>query len=120
MNTEQLPTHHQQYKSRTTADVFGTDYVFEHPLGELAPVKRVALFAESFFPRYDGVSQHVYNTLRYLQQSGREVLVFAPDDAPPQVGKSRVIQLPSFSLHQYPELRVGLPSSVIVSQLARF
>ena len=101
-------------------EVFGSTYLFQPPEEKLAPIKRVALFAESFFPRFDGVSQHVYNTLCYLQQTGREVLVFAPDDAPREVGPSKVVRLPSFGVRQYPGMRVGLPTPEISRHLARF
>lgn len=86
----------------------------------LAPVKRVALFAESFFPKVDGVAKSAYLTLRYLQQTGREVLVFAPDRAPAQVGSSRVIPLRSWGLPFAPETRVALPVRSISQHLDRF
>ena len=69
-----------------------------------APVKRVALFAEAFLPKIDGVSKTAYLTLRYLQQTGREVLVFAPDIAPSSVSGSQVIALPSLGIPAAPEI----------------
>ena len=69
----------------------------------LAPVKRVAIFAEAFLPKVDGVSKTAYLTLRYLQQTGREVLVFAPDIAPSSVSGSQVIALPSLGIPAAPE-----------------
>ena len=79
------------------------------PEVELAPVKRVAIIAEAFLPKVDGVAKTAWLTLRYLQQTGREVLVFAPDTAPPAVGNSEVVALPSLGLIMAPESRMALP-----------
>lgn len=80
---------------------------------ELAPVKRVAIFTEAFVPKIDGVSKSTYLTLRYLQRTGREVIVFAPDIAPPNIGPSRVVRLPSFTMPLVPETRVATPFAPI-------
>ncbi len=85
-----------------------------------APVKRVALFAEAFLPKVDGVSKTAYLTLRYLQETGREVVVFAPDIAPHTVRGSEVIPLPSVGLRAAPETRVALPHPVIAQKLHDF
>src|SRR5215217_1598092 len=85
-----------------------------------APVKRVALFAEAFLPKIDGVSKTAYLTLRYLQQTGREVLVFAPDIAPSSVSGSQVIALPSVGIPAAPESRLALPHPAIVNHLNDF
>lgn len=87
---------------------------------ELAPVKRVAIMAEAFYPKVDGVAKLAYLTLRYLQKTGREAIVFAPDIAPSQVGPSRVIPLPSVGLPFAPETRVALPSLSIARVLEDF
>lgn len=102
--------------------VFGDEYALKppDPSVPLAPVKRVAIIAEAFLPKVDGVSKTAFLTLRYLQQTGREVLVFAPDTAPPQVGKTRVVALPSLPMFQAPETRVALPSLTVASQLEDF
>lgn len=90
------------------------------PTLELAPVKRVAIIAEAFLPKVDGVAKTAWLTLRYLQQTGREVLVFAPDTAPPAVGDSEVIALPSLGLIMAPESRMALPSPAVASRLEEF
>ncbi len=87
---------------------------------ELAPVKRVAIIAEAFLPKVDGVSKTAFLTLRYLQQTGRETLVFAPDTAPPFVGDTEVVALPSLGLAQAPETRVALPSLTVANRLEEF
>lgn len=71
-------------------------------------------------PKVDGVSKTAYLTLRYLQQTGREVLVFAPDTAPAAIGVSQVIALPSLGMRAAPETRVALPSLTVATQLEEF
>ncbi len=102
--------------------VFGEEYALRapDPEVELAPVKRVAIIAEAFLPKVDGVAKTAWLTLRYLQQTGREVLVFAPDTAPPAVGNSEVVALPSLGLIMAPESRMALPSPAVASRLEEF
>lgn len=84
---------------------------------QIAPVKRVAIFAEAFLPKLDGVSKSAYLTLQYLEKTGREVMVFAPDFAPTQVSSSRVVPLRSFGMPFAPETRVGLMPNPGVGRL---
>lgn len=83
-------------------------------------MQRVALFAEAFLPKVDGVSKTAFLALRYLQMTGREVLVFAPDTAVHSVGSTRVIPLPSLPVPQAPETRVAVPHPVVKWQLDAF
>ena len=83
------------FKARTQTqgdDLFG-DYELVNPSQplDLAPVKRVAVLTESFLPKVDGVSKTSSLTIRYLQETGREVLVFGPDISVPSVGSSEVV-----------------------------
>ncbi len=87
---------------------------------KLAPVKRVALFAEAFLPKVDGVSKTAYLTMRYLKQTGREVIVFAPDIAPHHIGDVEVVPLPSLGIPQAPETRIAFPHPTISAHLDEF
>ncbi len=78
------------------------------------------MLAEAFPPKIDGVSKTAYLTVRYLQQSGREVLIFAPDSAMPSVGESEVVALPSVSIPGADESRAALPVGVLSRRLAAF
>lgn len=78
-----------------------------------APIKRVAIFTEAFLPKVDGVTKSAYMTLRYLQETGREVIVFATDIAPRSVGASTVVPLPSISMPLAPETRMAFPTHAI-------
>ncbi|MBZ0292714.1 MAG: glycosyltransferase family 1 protein [Anaerolineae bacterium] len=111
-----------QFDPEQIQRVFGSEHAFNtvDPSLARAPVKRVAIIAEAFLPKVDGVSKSAFLTLRYLQQTGREVLVFAPDTAPPAVGSTQVIPLPSLGVPNVPETRVGLPSLRVVNEIADF
>ncbi len=78
------------------------------------------MFAESFLPKVDGVSKTAFLTLRYMQNTGREVLVFAPDTAPSAIGNARVIPLPSLGMVMAPETRLALPHPMIAQHLDEF
>ena len=94
-------------------EVFGNErLIVPDPGAPLAAVKRVLILAEAFYPKVDGVSKSAYLTLRYLQQTGREVMVLAPDMSPSAVGPSRVVPLRSVGLPFAPETRVALPPSL--------
>ncbi len=102
--------------------VFGDESAFDAPNFDLVfdRVKRVAIFAEAFLPKVDGVSKTAYLTLRYLQRTGREVIVFAPDIAPSSVHGSPVIPLPSLGFRAAPETRIALPHPLVVQHIADF
>lgn len=102
--------------------IYASEFAFDLPdrLSNHSAIKRVAIFAESFLPKVDGVSKTAYLTTRYLQATGREVLVFAPDIAPTQIGSSKVIPMPSFGVKVAPETRIALPNLMINHHLDAF
>jgi phosphatidylinositol alpha 1,6-mannosyltransferase len=120
--------HHRLLEALTRFDpqkaeqIFGDEFASDTPISslELASVKRVAIFAEAFLPKVDGVSKTAYLTLRYLQETGREVLVFAPDTAPANIGSTQVIALPSLGIPAAPETRVALPTLAVGEYLDDF
>lgn len=83
-------------------------------------IQRVAVLTESFLPKVDGVVKTTYLTIRYLQETGREVLIFAPDIAVDHVGASKVIPLRSISMPQAPETRLALPNPVVAKHIEDF
>ncbi len=111
-----------QFDPDEIGKVFGKEFVLQppDPSVELAPIKRVALITEAFLPKIDGVSKTAFLTLNYLKQTGREVLVFAPDIAPDHIGDTRVIPLPSVGFPNVPETRLALPNPTIARELEDF
>ncbi|NWG17098.1 MAG: glycosyltransferase family 1 protein [Chloroflexi bacterium] len=111
-----------QFDTTEIERIFGNEYAFDttDALPDLAPVKRVVIVAEAFLPKVDGVSKSAYLTLRHLQRTGREVLVFAPDIAPTSIGPTRIIPLPSFGVPLAPETRIALPTTIIADYLDDF
>jgi phosphatidylinositol alpha 1,6-mannosyltransferase len=82
-------------------------------------IKRVAVLVESFFPKVAEEAELADVTLRYLQNSGREVLVVTPDMAPVQLG-SCCDAHSAFSLLGVPETRAALPNFSIKHALDHF
>ncbi len=122
MNTNRLFQALTQLDPSEIDQVFGNEAELLPGAGEVAlsSVRRVAILTESFFPKVDGVAKSAYLTLRYLQKTGREVMVFAPDIAPSHVGPSQVVPLPSLGLPFAPETRVALPTFSIARYLEKF
>ncbi len=68
----------------------------------------------------DGVSKSAFLTVRYLQMTGREVMVFAPDMAPTSLVGVPIRPMPSFALPSAPETRIALPSPSFGAEFDRF
>jgi glycosyltransferase involved in cell wall biosynthesis len=83
-------------------------------------VQRVAIFTEAFLPKVDGVSRTALLTIRHLQRSGRQLLVFAPHPAPEQIEGTPICSVPSLWLPSYPETRVALLWLPILERLRHF
>lgn len=112
------------YEARTQTqgdDLFGNYELVNRsqPL-DLAPIERVAVLTESFLPKVDGVSKTTYLTVRYLQETGREVLIFGPDTSVPNIGNSEVVPLPSVSVPTATETRMALPIPYIAKRIQEF
>lgn len=102
--------------------IFGREFVLNppDPSIERAPIERVAIITEAFLPKVDGVSKTAFLTLSYLRQTGRQVLVLAPDIAPDRMGDTRVVPLRSVGFPGVPETRMALPNIRIAQELERF
>lgn len=122
MQAQRLLDNLQAKYGKDTDEFFGNPDLFDdvHTVTPFDKVKRVAVLTESFLPKVDGVVKTTYLTLRYLQQTGREVLVFAPDISVDHVGDTRVIPLPSISVPQAPETRMALPNPVVARHIEEF
>lgn len=81
---------------------------------------RIAIIAEVFLPKVDGVVIRTMNLIRHLLEQGDEILVITPQadgraDCPVQVCEFR-----SFPFPAYPEYRIGLPDQRLVEAVKDF
>jgi glycosyltransferase involved in cell wall biosynthesis len=81
---------------------------------------RVAIVAEVFLPKVDGVVNRTVHLIRELAQRGDDVLVVCPHAEGCRKCPVRVVDVPSFSFALYPEYRIGLPDGRLVRALADF
>ena len=122
MQAHRLLDNLQAQQEKDLDEFFGSPRLFDdiHTVAPFAGVKKVAVLTESFLPKVDGVVKTSYLTIRYLQETGRQVLVFAPDIAVDNVGDTPVITLPSIGLPQAPETRMALPNPVVARHIEDF
>lgn len=92
--------------------IFGREVALSppNPAIPLAPIKRVAILTEAFLPKVDGVSKTAYLVMKYLRQTGREVVVLAPDISPTSIEQVPVHPLKSLGIPNVPETRMALPT----------
>ncbi len=83
-------------------------------------VKRVAIFTEAFLPKVDGVSRTALLTIKYLESTGRELIVFAPSPTLSHISKTPIYGVPSLWLPFYPETRVAPPWMFFLPRLRAF
>jgi glycosyltransferase involved in cell wall biosynthesis len=81
---------------------------------------RVAIVAEVFLPKIDGVVHRTLNLIRQLQRFGDEVIVLCPQANGSKDSPVPLVEFPSFSFPLYPEYRVGLPGRRLVSAVEDF
>src|SRR5262252_8667007 len=74
-----------------------------------ASIRRVAILTEAFLPKVDGVTRTVLLTIKYLEATGRKVIVLAPAPTIPQLGRARVYGIPALALPVNSETRVAVP-----------
>ncbi len=81
---------------------------------------RVAIVAEVFLPKIDGVVNRILNLIRELQRAGDEVLVVCPQAEGASTGPAPVVEFQSFPFLLYPEYRIGRPDQRLVPALETF
>lgn len=121
MSKPRNPTDEYLEKGVRPGDEFQVGMI--SPTVELAPVRKIALFAEGFLPKIDGVSKTAVLVARHLQNTGREVLIFAPDNnghTPEYLGPSRVVSVPALGLPMAPETKMAFPTFQVTSALDEF
>jgi glycosyltransferase involved in cell wall biosynthesis len=81
---------------------------------------RVAIFAETFLPKWDGIANTTCRLLEHLERRGVESLMFAPEGAPPTYAATPIIGEPCFALPFYPEVKLAQPRHGLGEELAQF
>lgn len=70
---------------------------------------RLAIFAETFLPKWDGIANTLCYLLDHLAATGHESLMFAPKGAPETYAQTQIVGLPCFNFPFYPGLRLVSP-----------
>ncbi|MBS0265950.1 MAG: glycosyltransferase family 1 protein [Planctomycetes bacterium] len=81
---------------------------------------RIAIVAEVFLPKVDGVVIRTMNLIRHLLEQGDEILVVTPSSMDRGECPVPILEFPSFPFLTYPEYRIGLPDERLTSTLREF
>ncbi len=81
---------------------------------------RIALFAEVFLPKIDGIVHTICHLLDHLAKRGQTSLLFAPEGSPARYANTPIIGLPGISFPLYPEIKFVPPHIDVSAQLATF
>lgn len=81
---------------------------------------RIAIVAEVFLPKIDGVVGRTLNLIRHLTAAGDEVMIVCPEAQGCTSCHVPVLPVPSFTFPPYPEYRVGIPDRGLADKLREF
>ena len=81
---------------------------------------RVAIVAEVYLPKIDGVVIRTMNLIRQLQEAGDEVVVICTEATSPRDSPVPCVEFPGFEFPMYPEYRIGIPNDKLVDELLQF
>ncbi|MBA4018917.1 MAG: glycosyl transferase [Pirellula sp.] len=81
---------------------------------------RIAIIAEVYLPKVDGVVIRTMNLIRQLLERGDEVLVVCPEAVSERKSPVPIVEFRSFPFPAYPEYRIGLPDGRLVDELRSF
>jgi glycosyltransferase involved in cell wall biosynthesis len=81
---------------------------------------RVAIVAEVFLPKVDGVVNRTVNLIRQLVRCQDDVLLLCPHDQGRNGCSVPLVEARSFSFPLYPEYRIGLPDQGLIAALEQF
>ncbi len=81
---------------------------------------RIAIIAEVFLPKIDGVVIRTMNLIHHLLARGDEVFVACPAVSEPRNSPVKFIEFQSFPFPSYPEYRIGIPDARLVTALEEF
>jgi glycosyltransferase involved in cell wall biosynthesis len=78
---------------------------------------RIAIIAEVYLPKVDGVVIRTMNLIRHLLLQGDEVLVLTPQVSGRRDSPVPVVEFRSFPFPAYPEYWIGLPDGRLVTAI---
>jgi glycosyltransferase involved in cell wall biosynthesis len=81
---------------------------------------RIAIIAEVFLPKVDGVVYRTLNLIQQLLRCNDDVLLLCPEGEGCEDCAVPVVPVPSFAFPPYPEYRIGLPNGRLVEVLGGF
>lgn len=81
---------------------------------------RIAIVAEVFLPKIDGVVGRTVNLIRQLQEHGDDVIVVCPSVSERRSSPVPLIEFPGFPCASYPEYTIGLPDQRLIRELREF
>ena len=81
---------------------------------------RVAIIAEVFLPKIDGVVNRTVQLIRQLVRCDDQVLVACPRAEGSRACGVPVVECRSFPFPPYPEYRIGLPDKHLVKEVGQF
>jgi glycosyltransferase involved in cell wall biosynthesis len=81
---------------------------------------RIAIIAEVYLPKVDGVVIRTMNLIRHLLDQGDEILVVTPQADGRRDSPVPVVEFRSFPFPAYPEYRIGLPDGRLLTAIRDF
>lgn len=81
---------------------------------------RIAIIAEVFLPKIDGVVGRTVNLIRQLNANGDEVIVVCPKVSEARNSPVPLIEFPGFPCVSYPEYVIGIPDERLIQQMREF
>lgn len=81
---------------------------------------RIAIIAEVYLPKIDGVVIRTLNLIRQLRSLGHQVLVFCPQVEGERNSPVPVVEFASYAFPMYPEYQVGRPDQTLTAELVKF
>ncbi len=78
---------------------------------------KIAIIAEVYLPKIDGVVGRTVNLIRELQALGDDVLVICPQVSSPRNSPARVLEFQGFPCVSYPEYTIGIPDAKLIEHL---
>ncbi|MGC9346908.1 MAG: glycosyltransferase family 4 protein [Anaerolineae bacterium] len=81
---------------------------------------RIAIFTETFLPKWDGIANTLCYLLEHLEKRGHASLMFAPEGAPTSYAGTRIIGLPSITFPFYKDLKLVPPIVDVAEELEAF